>query len=80
MRPRDGLFLKPLLPLTKAEIQRYLRGAGHAWREDNSNQDRKYKRNRVRLDLVPLMAALAGGEDALYRYSPRCSTRRLTEV
>lgn len=38
---------------------------GIAWREDVSNADRKYKRNAVRLDLVPVMTDLAGGTEAL---------------
>jgi tRNA(Ile)-lysidine synthase TilS/MesJ len=61
----DGHFLKPLLGVDKEHLQRYLQCRGLAWREDASNQSRKYKRNAVRLDLLPLMAELAGGTDAL---------------
>lgn len=37
----------------------------YSWYEDQSNQSKKYKRNEVRLDLIPLMSKLAGGKDAL---------------
>jgi hypothetical protein len=61
----DGCFLKPLLGVSKPTLQRYLQCKGLSWREDSSNQSRKYKRNAVRLDLLPLMAELAGGGGAL---------------
>jgi tRNA(Ile)-lysidine synthase TilS/MesJ len=35
------------------------------WREDASNAQKKYKRNAVRLDLIPAMEHLAGGAGAL---------------
>lgn len=44
----------------------YLTVSNHSWMEDHSNQERDYKRNRVRLDLVPLMSDLAEGKVALY--------------
>jgi len=66
MQARNGLFLKPMLPLTKAQIDEYMSYNGHSWMEDSSNAERKYKRNEVRLDLVPLLQSLAGGERALY--------------
>ena len=37
------------------------------WREDSSNLLRKYKRNVVRLDLLPVMTQLAGGAAPLRR-------------
>jgi tRNA(Ile)-lysidine synthetase-like protein len=59
-------FLKPLLDVPKARLVRFLQARGLAWREDASNAEaEKYKRNRVRLQLLPLMRELAGGEQAL---------------
>lgn len=57
--------MKPLLHLPKAQLVQYLRHRGLEWREDSSNQKRVYQRNRVRLDLMPLMAELAGGQAGL---------------
>jgi tRNA(Ile)-lysidine synthetase-like protein len=67
MRPREQAFAKPLLAVPKERLAEYLRTRGLGWREDASNAKRDYQRNRVRLDLLPLLASLAGGEDALYR-------------
>jgi len=38
----------------------------YSWYEDQSNQSKKYKRNEVRIDLIPLLSKLAGGKDALH--------------
>jgi hypothetical protein len=55
------IFFKPLLQLTKQQLTDYLMVRGLQWREDRSNQDsEQYKRNKVRLQLVPLMSELAG--------------------
>lgn len=71
MKPRDGHFAKPLLSFSKSQLVAYLSEHRHEWCEDLSNLERKYQRNRVRLDLVPLMEELAGGRNALYRYHMR---------
>ncbi len=65
MKVVDGPFMKPVLHLPKAQLVQYLQHRGLDWREDSSNQKRVYQRNRVRLDLMPLLADLAGGQDAL---------------
>ena len=33
--------------------------------QDSSNSNRKYKRNKVRLDVIPLLNEVAGGQEAL---------------
>ncbi|CAM9365782.1 unnamed protein product [Ectocarpus sp. 4 AP-2014] len=58
-------FVRPLLGAHKTELLDFLVGGGHAWREDGSNQVAKYARNRVRLQLIPLLRELAGGAKAL---------------
>ncbi|KAL3781404.1 hypothetical protein HJC23_001607 [Cyclotella cryptica] len=62
-----GYFAKPLLGIRKAEIVDYLTAQGLEWREDESNSQDKYKRNKVRNQLIPLLSELAGGEDALQK-------------
>ncbi len=51
----DGC-VRPLLELTRAEIQDWLRERSLAWREDETNQDRSYDRNRLRHEILPLLA------------------------
>jgi tRNA(Ile)-lysidine synthase len=48
----DGIA-RPLLELRRAEIRAWLAERGLAWREDSSNADRRFARNRIRLDLLP---------------------------
>lgn len=57
MRPvtREGL-VRPLIDVSRAEVLEYLSGNGIPWREDSSNQDRRYARNRIRHDLLPALA------------------------
>ena len=61
MRPRHGAWLKPLLGATRFDAERDLRAAGVAWREDSSNTERAWLRNRVRLDVVPALLSAAVG-------------------
>lgn len=67
MKPLNGAFLKPMLSLRKADILQYLTEHKYEWREDESNQERDYTRNKVRLDLIPIMNELAGGSEVLQR-------------
>jgi len=48
-------YIRPLLEITRSEIERYLKLRGLAWREDSSNSDTKYLRNRIRHELLPLL-------------------------
>ncbi len=50
----DG-FLRPLLHLTREEIRESLRARGIAWREDSSNQEIRFARNRIRHELLPML-------------------------
>jgi tRNA(Ile)-lysidine synthase len=55
MPERKGAILRPLLTLERGEICRYLSERRISWREDSSNTDERFLRNRVRLRLVPLL-------------------------
>ena len=51
----EGAVLRPLLAVTRAEIEAYLRGLGQDWREDSSNRHLTFTRNRIRHELLPLL-------------------------
>ncbi|PLX73150.1 MAG: tRNA lysidine(34) synthetase TilS [Desulfuromonas sp.] len=53
MRLQKGIFLRPLLPFRRSELERYLKGRGLDWREDDSNRDLRFSRNRIRNRLLP---------------------------
>lgn len=62
---RDGyLLLRPMLDISGAELRSALREAGLPWREDSSNREDRYLRNRIRQDLLPRMEEMAPGAGA----------------
>ena len=52
---REGRYLRPLLRVRRAEIEQYARRRGLRYREDPSNRDSRFLRNRVRGELMPLL-------------------------
>lgn len=66
-RSEDNKFIRPLIQIRKGQITEYMLSNNFPWSEDSSNSSRKYKRNKIRLDLIPMMADIAGGEEALRR-------------
>jgi tRNA(Ile)-lysidine synthase len=56
MKPRDGRLARPLLGTGRAEVTAYDEGRGLDWREDSTNAEELYARNRVRHGLVPELA------------------------
>ena len=59
IRPRtDTGIVRPLLDLGREEIRATLRERGIAWREDASNRDTAFLRNRIRHEIMPRLAAL----------------------
>ncbi len=56
----DGV-IRPLLFIRREEILNFLRENNRGWREDSSNQDLRFFRNKVRQELIP----------SLSRYNPK---------
>ena len=50
-----GAVVRPLLAVPRSAIEAYLEALGQAWREDASNMDTAFTRNRVRHQLLPLL-------------------------
>ena len=51
----DRGYIRPLLNITREELEVHLTGRGQVWREDATNQDRTFLRNRIRHELLPLL-------------------------
>lgn len=68
MRYRSGRLIRPLLDEEPDALRTYLREIGQGWREDETNADTAYLRNRVRHSVLPAMeAAMPGTQAALAR-------------
>jgi tRNA(Ile)-lysidine synthase len=50
-----GEIIRPLLAFRRRELETYLKEIKQAWREDSTNADDKFTRNRVRQLLLPLI-------------------------
>ncbi len=48
-------FLRPLLDLSREEIENYLKAKNQSWRTDSTNSDINYLRNKIRHKLIPLL-------------------------
>ena len=61
---REDLIIRPLLKTTREEVLNYLEHESLSYRQDSSNMTGLYRRNRIRRELLPVMAQLAqiGGE------------------
>lgn len=66
--PRRDYFLRPLLTLTRGQLQSYCAEHALEFRQDSTNSQPRYFRNRIRHELVPVLKNLAedfGGDEAL---------------
>lgn len=61
MRYRSEHVVRPLLDVTRAEIEDYLREKGIDWIDDSSNASDKFTRNRIRHHLIPLLEEISPG-------------------
>ncbi len=48
-------IVRPLLGIRRAEVRDYLESINQSWREDATNRDLQYTRNRIRHGLIPLI-------------------------
>ncbi len=55
IQPKNGKIVRPLLCLTRKEIIDYLEGIGQSFVTDSTNLQDEYMRNKIRLNLLPLM-------------------------
>jgi tRNA(Ile)-lysidine synthase len=58
MRPRDGRLVRPLLAFTRAQTTAYCEARDLVWRDDPTNAELSYARNRIRHRLAPALAEI----------------------
>lgn len=61
MRLVNGNVVRPLLTFRRDDLLAYLREEGVHWREDESNLDQVFTRNRIRHQLLPLLSSYNPG-------------------
>jgi len=55
MSQRDGQIVRPLLKVTRLQVRTYARERGIPYRDDSSNVDLRFMRNKIRHQLLPLL-------------------------
>jgi tRNA(Ile)-lysidine synthase len=55
---KTTILRRPLLPFTRQELESYAEEQKLNWREDASNADTKYLRNKIRLEIIPKLREL----------------------
>jgi tRNA(Ile)-lysidine synthase len=73
-----GELVRPLLGFRRAALVEYLREQKQSWREDSSNQDTAFLRNRVRHRLLPMISE-EFGEAAIEHMSELAEIARAEE-
>ncbi len=59
----DIFALRPLLDVSRQELRAALQSAGVPWREDSSNVEDLYLRNRIRKHVIPVWREVLGSRD-----------------
>ncbi|MEG2561600.1 MAG: tRNA lysidine(34) synthetase TilS [Clostridia bacterium] len=58
MRLDDGVLVRPMLEISREKINDYAQANNLAWRQDESNFDNNYTRNKLRNEIIPLLESV----------------------
>ena len=73
--PIRDQIVRPLISLTRKEVEDCCKRYGIPYRIDRSNFDRTYTRNKIRLEVVPVLREINPSlETAILRLSEQCMT------
>ena len=53
--PKRAAYIRPLLEISRSQLEKYVEQNGLEYRVDASNQDLRFKRNRIRNELIPYL-------------------------
>lgn len=74
--PKNGYIVRPLLQESRKSIEDYLKATGQAYITDSTNLQDEYVRNKIRLNILPLMKEINPSvAESIFETS-----KRLTEV
>ena len=59
IQPKNGFVLRPLLGVTRQEIEDFLKKRGQAYVTDSTNLEADVMRNKIRLQLLPMLRELS---------------------
>ncbi|WP_347925709.1 tRNA lysidine(34) synthetase TilS [Pontimicrobium sp. SW4] len=54
----NGVIVRPLLPFTRDDVEKFAKAYKLQWREDSSNSSTKYLRNKLRHDVIPILKGI----------------------
>ena len=58
IKPRNGHLIRPMLCVSRQEIEEWLKEIGQAYITDSTNLETDYTRNKIRLELLPMMRSI----------------------
>jgi tRNA(Ile)-lysidine synthase len=61
IRPHRGRIVRPLLPFPRVDLEAYARAVGLTAREDPTNREPRFARNRLRLAVLPELERIQPG-------------------
>jgi tRNA(Ile)-lysidine synthase len=64
LRARRGALIRPLLALDREEVRRLVAEAGLPFRDDPTNLEPVYARNRIRNEVLPVLRAIGSDAEA----------------
>ena len=59
MQPVNGNIIRPLLNVSREEIHQYAIENGITWREDHTNAETQFLRNKIRHELLPVIDSIS---------------------
>ena len=59
MQPVNGHIIRPLLDISREEIHQYALENGLTWREDHTNAETQFLRNKIRHELLPVIDGIS---------------------
>lgn len=73
MRPRNGNIIRPMLSLTRSDIEGYVRDCGLEYVTDSTNRENEFRRNRLRNIILPqLRGTFPGSDEAIDASARHC--------